>query len=140
MSTYEDHTGPIRISSNTFRDKLRECLDRKIRGGQEGIDPNAIYDKTRHLSKVYRNHRMNDDIFELACSIHAKGIELDYKQWVYWMTDAEIKVTGAEVMVYHRSYFYCELAAKNVGKAIEKYYNKPIIFVIDANIHQRVAA
>ena len=128
------------LFGGSFSEKMRATLNRKIAAGKAGINLNDYKENAARLPQVirYYDHEMGDDVFDLACAIHAQGIALDYREWVHWMTDAQIFVSSAQITVRHRSLFFCRYADKALGSTLRQYFQRPVWFIPDNSIKTRV--
>ena len=146
MSNYKSKKEVIpetpRLMGGSFSEKMRAMLERKIAAGRAGINLNSYKDNTGRLPDVIRfyDHHMQDDVFDLACAMNARGIAVDFRAWVHWMTDATLSVTSQHVTVRHRSAFFCEHAAKELKESLERYFSLPVAFKPDARIKAMVDA
>jgi hypothetical protein len=121
-----------------FESQLRQALNRYERMGTEGIDLSTALEKKGPERLVRRNFYMSEDVFELGCRIRARLGDLDPRAWMFWMTNAAVTEREREVVIYHRSRFFCDYADKVVGPALKSYFGKPLRYHVDRGIGDRV--
>lgn len=123
----------------SYATQMRDCLERKIRMGNDGIDLNSVYEGRRAPRKVTRSFSMSDDVFDLGVNINKRGIAMDYRLWAAWMTDTLVTEKDGTVWVTCQSEFFSVNIEKALGYILKQFFNnKPIRYIVDTRIKSRV--
>jgi hypothetical protein len=142
MNYRSESTALTANNDYSFEGKLRTLVDKIIQWGEMGQDiANNDENKKKQTPVIVISDKfMDEDIIKLGCDLNKRFGNICHRHWAFWMSCCHMDYHHEFINFRCMNKLYADFAERNFRESLSKYFEKPVYFLVDDNISERVNA